>query len=461
MNTRETTPANGVSSHGETTPAAENAAVAVAVVVAVVTATLEIDDRDRDTRLPQAPNEADYKAQFPAHTTRNKSSERHHEDRTEQQPQSPRVVLDKDANYHPIELPPPLDDDDDDYKALFPRRAHAQPRQHNEPPPPPPVAVVAATVRASDSSGKQQASPNTEPPSVLYKDQVGPHRKTTTRALCTAVPMSAISELTNEDSHYHSQHLDEEAIAVPQEKSNSAGLASAQAVPYQHHADNYSNYAVPVAAALLSDKNQELLLANRKNRKQDQSGGTASTSVPTSDIVHSAKSTVTCSKRRLVVTTVVLVCIVVGVVLLGSLLGTRPNRHSDNPSPAARTDPPNQDHESSRPLSFTSTLELYNAVDAYLNATTAASDDADVAASVVARTYGHPIGTWDVSRLTDFSRVFDPDRYQPLDDMLSNGINNSTRTCRVGTCRAPPPCTACLPTLGISIKICRRGTFRP
>jgi surface protein len=54
------------------------------------------------------------------------------------------------------------------------------------------------------------------------------------------------------------------------------------------------------------------------------------------------------------------------------------------------------------PLVITSTLELYEAVDAYLQQS---SSDGNTASSFFA-----PIGTWDVSRVTNFSRVFDPDR---------------------------------------------------
>jgi Mycoplasma protein of unknown function, DUF285 len=51
---------------------------------------------------------------------------------------------------------------------------------------------------------------------------------------------------------------------------------------------------------------------------------------------------------------------------------------------------------------FTSTQELKDAVDAYVVD--------DTASSLVAFKYGYPIGVWDVSRLTDFSQVFDATR---------------------------------------------------
>jgi surface protein len=51
-------------------------------------------------------------------------------------------------------------------------------------------------------------------------------------------------------------------------------------------------------------------------------------------------------------------------------------------------------------LSFQTTRELYDAVDAYVSS----SNPSD---STVAATYGYPIGMWDVSRITNFAQVFD------------------------------------------------------
>jgi surface protein len=52
---------------------------------------------------------------------------------------------------------------------------------------------------------------------------------------------------------------------------------------------------------------------------------------------------------------------------------------------------------------FATTRELYEAVDNYLTSLIANT-------SIVARTYGYPIGTWDVSTVKNFTRLFDPDR---------------------------------------------------
>jgi surface protein len=71
----------------------------------------------------------------------------------------------------------------------------------------------------------------------------------------------------------------------------------------------------------------------------------------------------------------------------------------------------------SRPIAysvFTSTEQLYEAVDAYLMGMQ--EDESNIGTNTpldqsnVSLTYGYPIGTWDVSRLTNFSRVFDPGR---------------------------------------------------
>jgi surface protein len=72
--------------------------------------------------------------------------------------------------------------------------------------------------------------------------------------------------------------------------------------------------------------------------------------------------------------------------------------------------------------SFTSTDELYQAVDIYiLNLTR------DRRESIVARTYGYPIGTWDVSNIKNFSQVFAPvrrSRYELLrPPKLSSNFN--------------------------------------
>ena len=57
---------------------------------------------------------------------------------------------------------------------------------------------------------------------------------------------------------------------------------------------------------------------------------------------------------------------------------------------------------------FTSTEQLYLAVDDYMANSTSN-------ATFSAITYGYPMGTWDVSLITNFTRVFDPNRTIPFD----------------------------------------------
>jgi hypothetical protein len=52
---------------------------------------------------------------------------------------------------------------------------------------------------------------------------------------------------------------------------------------------------------------------------------------------------------------------------------------------------------------FETKEELSEAVDLYISSL-------NVKSSIVARTYGYPIGTWDVSKITNFAQLFDPDR---------------------------------------------------
>jgi surface protein len=57
-------------------------------------------------------------------------------------------------------------------------------------------------------------------------------------------------------------------------------------------------------------------------------------------------------------------------------------------------------------------MQLYEAVDAYLSEV----DNGGFSnTSKVAVLHGYPIGKWDVSRITNFDRVFDPDRSLTLD----------------------------------------------
>jgi surface protein len=105
-----------------------------------------------------------------------------------------------------------------------------------------------------------------------------------------------------------------------------------------------------------------------------------------------------------------LIAIVLGIVL-ATQLSSSSSSSSSNINTVIPTMSPTRYAE--RDNVFRTTDELYEAVDAYLiglNETTGAG----VATSAVAQRYG-PIRTWNVSLITNFSRVFDPIR----DDVLS------------------------------------------
>jgi Mycoplasma protein of unknown function, DUF285 len=70
---------------------------------------------------------------------------------------------------------------------------------------------------------------------------------------------------------------------------------------------------------------------------------------------------------------------------------------------------------------FTSRAELWTAVDGYL---AWRENEGDTELPETVARYGFPIGTWDVSRVTDFARVFDPDR----DHVMDSGRNPSKRS---------------------------------
>jgi hypothetical protein len=89
-------------------------------------------------------------------------------------------------------------------------------------------------------------------------------------------------------------------------------------------------------------------------------------------------------------------------------------------------------------LGIETTDELRAAVDAYL-----ADNSTD---TLVARTYGWPIGVWDVSRIQDFSYLFaaydfpDSDRSNPAAASFNEDIS-------AGTCQTRRTCMKCFTTL--------------
>jgi Mycoplasma protein of unknown function, DUF285 len=123
-----------------------------------------------------------------------------------------------------------------------------------------------------------------------------------------------------------------------------------------------------------------------------------------------------CSWRRTTMAIVlcVIVCTVIAAVLAwpageSSSAPSMPIRAS-TVSPAPSTAP--LVYTATGHLAFTQTHELYAAVDKYQQAQ---QQGTDLSSSLVAKQYGYPMATWDVSRIRDFSRVFDPARTEKLD----------------------------------------------
>jgi hypothetical protein len=112
-------------------------------------------------------------------------------------------------------------------------------------------------------------------------------------------------------------------------------------------------------------------------------------------------------------------CLVIATIV-GAAIGVS-NRKSNQPQPATPVEPmmvaaaptatPLVVLEDGR-IAFSTTRQLYDAVDAYLSEvqTGGFSNTSNVAVL-----HGYPIGKWDVSRITNFDRVFDPDRNLTLD----------------------------------------------
>ena len=67
---------------------------------------------------------------------------------------------------------------------------------------------------------------------------------------------------------------------------------------------------------------------------------------------------------------------------------------------------------------ITSTDELYFAVSDYM-----ANSTSNMTYSALM--FGYPIGTWDVSAITNFTRVFDPDRSAPFDGTGCGSIQST------------------------------------
>jgi Mycoplasma protein of unknown function, DUF285 len=113
---------------------------------------------------------------------------------------------------------------------------------------------------------------------------------------------------------------------------------------------------------------------------------------------------------------IVVVLLAITLVVTASLLATRRGQSGSSDKGGALQLQPREIAY----YAFNSTEELYDAVDEYLLALqTNEGNETNIITPLaqlnVSLTYGFPIGTWDVSRLTNFSRVFDPDRTAALE----------------------------------------------
>jgi Mycoplasma protein of unknown function, DUF285 len=115
-------------------------------------------------------------------------------------------------------------------------------------------------------------------------------------------------------------------------------------------------------------------------------------------------------KRNRTIFFIALLVLIVLAVVLGVVLGTQSS--SSNP-PDSPTMSPTLSYVN-RDATFRSTEELYEAVDAYIlaNNVNSTANTTNATPDVILR-YG-PIGSWDVSQITNFSRVFDPIRNDTL-----------------------------------------------
>jgi surface protein len=115
-------------------------------------------------------------------------------------------------------------------------------------------------------------------------------------------------------------------------------------------------------------------------------------------------------------------CLVIAIVV-GVAVGVS-NQKSDRPLASTPFEPvalaPTTSSPTATPIivledgriAFSTTQQLCKAVDTYLREV----DSGEFSnTSNIAALHGYPIGNWDVSRITNFDRVFDPDRSQNLD----------------------------------------------
>jgi hypothetical protein len=123
------------------------------------------------------------------------------------------------------------------------------------------------------------------------------------------------------------------------------------------------------------------------------------------------------TKSRKILLVGAVLALVVLLVIVGGVCGSGHCTQSSSSEPALLDESTPQEPESSPPPPyFTTTQELQQAVDEYLDWLAQSEDNIDNTTGSssndtlpsVGQRYGHSIGMWDVSRIADFSRLFDP-----------------------------------------------------
>jgi surface protein len=111
------------------------------------------------------------------------------------------------------------------------------------------------------------------------------------------------------------------------------------------------------------------------------------------------------SRKYRAVILILMFIVIVFVVVLVAVLKTRGSDATNAPtmSPTPYVDP----------SVFYTIEELYEAVDAYRMSSWNDTNQSSFESSDVAMRYGYPIASWNVSLITNFTRVFDPRRFAP------------------------------------------------
>lgn len=191
----------------------------------------------------------------------------------------------------------------------------------------------------------------------------------------------------------------------------------------------YRHSSPMLTAQLVSDSIEECerqrIIEETMQNMTDQAVSAEVVSIDDDDNDDDDESQVAASKHRIILrnSAFALILLLTLVAAISTLVMVRPtsvppqaqadatDNNASSPT-AASTAPPTSYAEGGS--AFKTTEQLYKAVDAYL-ASLAESDAAPESSSVALR-YGFPIGMWNVSLITNFTRVFDPVRSNAFDE---------------------------------------------